>query len=246
VVTHRHELVRDQLAHLPYGSRPPPSPPVRVGVTGTGDALLVLPWTADELARERAAGARLLAALGVVHGMRVANTLPGALATPGALLLGDVVEELGALDVPLGHVDSDVAARAAWDLFDRVEADVLVVDAASAPVLFGAAPAGARPWWRGVAWLDVAPAAPARVSVPGFRGWQRTWLAVPEATSFFAHSCATGLLHVASHVVAEVEDGDGLVVTPAGGRVRRYATGLRARPLASCACGGPGPALEVC
>ncbi|HZP43373.1 MAG TPA: hypothetical protein VFD84_17935 [Candidatus Binatia bacterium] len=244
-ITRRDDLVRDQLAHLPYGSRATAAPPVRVGATGTGESLLVLAWTADELARERAAGAAMLAALGVAPGMRVANALPGALATPGSLLLGDVVEELGALDVPLGHVDGDAAARAAWELFDRVQADVLVVDAPSAPRLFAAAPAAPRPWWRGVVWLAVAPATPAPVPVPDFGGWQRTWVAVPEVTSFFAHSCAEGAFHAGAHVAAEVVDGEAVVATPGAGRVRRYATGLRARLRPSCACGAGGVALEV-
>ena len=74
-LTRREELVRDQVEHLPFGSRrfPDAAPPVRVGVTGSGDGLLVLAWSADALARERAAGARLLRRLGVGAGMRVAN-----------------------------------------------------------------------------------------------------------------------------------------------------------------------------
>src|SRR5207302_228022 len=90
-LTRREELLRDQLDHLPWGTRrfAAVAAPVRVGVTGSGDGLLVLAWSPEALARERAAGARLLRRLGVGPGMRVANSLPGALATPGALLLGD-------------------------------------------------------------------------------------------------------------------------------------------------------------
>src|SRR5262249_21350049 len=130
-LTRREDLVRDQLAHLPHGTRRTAGAgaPARTGVSGTGDTLLLLTWSASELARERAAGVRLFGRLGVRPGMRVANTLPGALATPGALLLGDVVEELGGLDVPLGPVAGEAAARQAWELVDRVEPDVLVLDA---------------------------------------------------------------------------------------------------------------------
>src|SRR5947207_2113705 len=94
----RSELVADQLAHPPWGSRgyAPDDPPVRVGATGSGTELLLLGWTAAELAVEVAAGATLFGRAGVVPGMRVANTLPGALVTPGALLLGDVIEAIGA------------------------------------------------------------------------------------------------------------------------------------------------------
>src|SRR5689334_13410659 len=130
VVTRRPDLVADQLARPPWGSRrfAPDDPPVRVGATGSGADLLLLGWTARELADEVAAGARLFGRLGVTPGMRIANTLPGALATPGALLVGDVVEAIGALDVPLGAIESEAGARAAWELFDRVQATVLVAE----------------------------------------------------------------------------------------------------------------------
>src|SRR5690242_15431786 len=93
-VVRHDDLVRDQLAHPPLGSRRPAGAPpvVRAGIAASGERLLVLAWSAAELARERAAGVRLFRRLGVEAGMRVANTLPGALATPGSLLLGDVVE----------------------------------------------------------------------------------------------------------------------------------------------------------
>jgi hypothetical protein len=195
--------------------------------------------------------------------MRVANTLPGALATPGALLLGDVVEELGALDVPLGPIETEAAARAVWELMDRVEPDVLVLDAPSAPALLAAAPAGARPWWRGIVLLRCGDDARVRaVVVPaavGFTGWQRTWLAVPEATSFVAHSCAAGRLHADEGVVVEV------IETMTGSPVRagvagvlvvtllaqdtqllRYVSGLAAHQLAApCPCGEPGYAFDT-
>src|SRR5690242_1472743 len=109
----REDLVRDQRAD-PRSIRG--TAPVRLGITGSGEDLLVLGWSAADLARERAAGTRLLGRLGMLPGMRVANTLPGALATPGSLLLGDVIEDLGALDVPLGVVESAAAARPAWEL----------------------------------------------------------------------------------------------------------------------------------
>jgi hypothetical protein len=132
-LTRRAELVEDQLAHPPLGSRRPPTAPapVRAGASGTGASLLVLAWSAAELARERRAGTRLLGRLGVRPGMRVANTLPGALVTPGSLLLGDVIEELGALDVPLGAVNSAAAAKQAWELVDRVEPEVIILDPGS-------------------------------------------------------------------------------------------------------------------
>ena len=259
-LTHRADLLRDQRDHLPHGTRrvPGAAAPVRVGVTGTGETLLVLAWSAADLARERAAGVRLFGRLGMRPGMRVANTLPGALATPGSLLLGDVMEEMGALDVPLGAVDGESAARAAWELFDRVQPDVLVI---GDPAFLASAPAAARPWWRGIVQLLSGTSA-VDASIPaatGFAGWQRTWLAVPEATSFVAGTCSASRFHVDERVRAEVVDAhtgkelpagrDGtLVLTPLDldGPLLRYASELAARVAPPpCPCGASGATLEV-
>jgi hypothetical protein len=251
----RDALVAGRRVHHPRGAG---AAPVRVGVTGTGEQLLLLAWSADDLARERAAGARLFGRLGITAGMRVANGLPGALATPGALLLGDVVEEIGALDVPLGEIGGDAAARAAWELVDRVEPDVLVLDAPGGLTLLAAAPARARTWWRGIVWLRgaVSPPRPPIPPVAGFGGWQRDWLAVPEATCFVGHSCARGVLHVDDEVTAEVVDPATGAPLPPGrpGEIalasrragERFASGIRGRALAGpCACGEAGIALET-
>ena len=249
-LTRRADLVRDQLAHPPYGTRRPPgAAPVRLGVSGSGAELLVLAWSAADLARERAAGTRVLARLGVAPGMRVANTLAGALATPGSLLLGDVVEELGALDVPLGAVEDAAAARQAWDLVERVTPDVIVLDDATTATFLAAAPPAERPWWRGIVWLRVGARAarPAPPAAAGFAGWQREWLAVPEATSFVAGTCFAGRFHVDEGVVAEVVD-ETLVLTPRGFQVplERYATELPARLIPGpCGCRAGGTTLEM-
>jgi len=263
-LTRRTELLHDQLEHLPHGTRrfADAAPAVRAGSTGTGADLLVLTWSAADLARERAAGARLLGRLGVHRGMAVANTLRGALVTPGALLIGDVVEEIGALDVPLGAVENDAAARQAWELVDRVRPAVLILDPPSALRLFTAAPRAARPWWQGIVWLrtdEVAAPQPAVADAAGFSGWQRTWLGVPEATSFVTHDCAAGRMHVDDAVIVEVVDDESgaalalggagtLALTPLGvdTPVLRYATGLRARvETAPCPCGSLGTCIEL-
>lgn len=257
--------MRDQLAHLPFGSRRfADAPlPVRVGVTGTGPDLLVLAWSAPALARERAAGVRLLRRLGLAPGMRIANTLPGALATPGSLLLGDVVEELGGLDVPLGVVEGAAAARQAWELLERVRPEVVVLDDASAPHLFAAVSAGRLDWWQGIVWLGVhevgsAEPHPAAIRPDTFAGWERTWLAVPEATSFVAGSCPASRHHADEGVVVEVVEETTaavrppgevgvLALTPLGGDLPlvRYATAIRARAVDGCPCGAGGAVLEI-
>lgn len=248
-LTRREELLRDQLEHLPHGTRrfADAAPPVRAGVTGTGDELLVLTWSAADLARERAAGARLLARLGVRAGMPVANTLRGALATPGALLLGDVVEAIGGLDVPLGAIENETAARQAWELVDRVQPAVLITDHASAARLFAAVPSATRAWWQGIVWLHEDSERPSLPDAAGFTGWQRAWLAVPEVTSFVAYSCAAARLHCDAGVVAEVVDGT-LVLTPLGvdTPVLRYASELRARAqTAPCSCGSTDTGIDL-
>jgi hypothetical protein len=236
----RADLVRDQLSERPFGShRRGDAPwPVRVGVVGTGEDLLVLAWSAAALAAERAAGVRLLHRLGVEPGLRVANTLPGALATPGSLLLGDVVEELGGLDVPLGEVTSTAAARAAWELIDRVTPHVLVADRVSAVTLFAAAPAAARPWWRGIVWLWSPAPRPAVPAAAGFAGWERAWLAAPEVTNFAAGSCPAEHFHLRDGVEAEVVS-SALVLSAPGCDTRRvrYLTDVAARRVESCPCG---------
>jgi hypothetical protein len=233
-VIRRPELVAEQLASPPWGSRrfAPDDPPVRVGIAGSGSDLLLLGWTARELAEEVGAGARLFARFGIGPGMRIANVLPGALVTPGALLLGDVVEAIGALDVPLGVIESEAAARPAWELLDRVQATVLIAEPGpGATTFFAAAPPADRPWWQGIVWLSRGGAAAPVPPPPGFAGWQRTWLAIAEATSFVAGSCAAGGFHADDASRAEVVDGT-LVVGS-----RRYASGLRARSLERCPCG---------
>jgi phenylacetate-coenzyme A ligase PaaK-like adenylate-forming protein len=262
-LTRRDDLVRDQLDHLPHGTRrlPGAPPPVRAGITGSGESLLVLSWSPDDLQRERAAGARMLRRLGVAPGMRVANALPGGLTTPGALLLGDVIEDIGALDVPLGAIDNESAARAAWDLIDRVQPGILVLERASAARLLAAAPAARRPWWVGTIWLcrgaapgDQRPFAQA----VGFEGWQRAWLSVPEASSFAAYACDLSRFHIGGRLVAEIVDSNTggppaaeggiltLTVLDSDAPLLRYATGVGARlEPAGCACGEPAAAIAL-
>jgi hypothetical protein len=239
----RADLVADQIAHPPFGRRTftANDPAVRVGTTGTGDALLLLAWSATELAREVEAGVRLLGRLGIRAGQRVANTLPGALATPGALLLGDVNEAIGALDVPLGTAETEAAARAAWELVDRVQCQVLILAPETAEMVFRAAPAASRPWLEGIVWLRRPDGADHPPAPDGFGGWQRTWLAIPEATSFAAGSCARGLLHADVALGAEVTDGQLVIASRAAGAP--FATGIAARA-ARCECGA-GDAFEL-
>jgi hypothetical protein len=255
----RSDLVEAQRRD-PQSARHPDA--VRAGITGSGDSLLVLTWTAAALARERAAGVRLLTAAGVRPGMRVANTLPGALSTPGSLLLGDVGDELGALDIPLGTIDSDAAAKQAWELIDRVEPHVLVLDRRGAERFLALAPSRERPSWVGIVWLctDASPAAPP-VLPPAcaFHGWQRRWLAVAEVTCFAAITCANQLFHPDEGVRAEVVDTQSgatlptsvigtLALTRLGddATTQRYATALRVRALArTCECGKPGMTWEI-
>jgi hypothetical protein len=141
--------------------------------------------------------------------MRIANALPGALATPGSLLLGDVVQDLGGLDVPLGAIDSAAVAKQAWTLIDLVEPAAIVLDTPAALQLFGSATARQRPWWQGIVWLHVngeGGGAPAVSEAAGFSGWQRTWLAVPDVTCFLAVSCAAERFHIDTRTSVDVVD----------------------------------------
>jgi hypothetical protein len=242
----RAELVAAQARQPPFGGRSfaAADGPVRVGTTGHGESLLLLAWSESDLARERAVGARVAARLGVEARMRIANALPGALATPGALIVGDVNEEIGALDVPLGEIETAGAAMAAWELLDRVEVGVLILDPAKAATLLAAAPPQPRPWWRGIVWLVHPGMQDTPRPVPHLAGWRRRWLAVPEVSSFVAGECARGGLHVEAAFEPSVDAGE-LVLGPLHPGVPwRYRTGLAARGLGTCACGADAPVLE--
>jgi len=249
-ITERGDLVRSQAAAVPLpGGAANGVAYVRAGVTGTGDDLLVLRWTAADLARERAAGARVLGGFGIRAGMRVANTLAGALVTPGSLLIGDVIDEMGCLDVPLGFTANEAGAKAAWELIDRVQPQVLILDKGSAPALLAAAAAQDRPWLLGIVWLQTASAGDPRCDLPaalGFSGWQRTWLAVPEVSSFVAGQCGASNWHVDEGVEAEIV-GEQLVLTPrdADSGLRRFASAVAARELPGCDCQGAGIVLRI-
>jgi hypothetical protein len=241
----RPDLVAEQRVRPPFGRRTfgPDDPPVRVGTTGTGADLMLLAWAETDLASERREGAGLFGRLGIRPEMRVANALPGALATPGALLVGDVNEEIGALDVPLGMIETDASARAAWELLDRVQVNVLILEPARAETVLAAMPAGARPWWQGVVWLRT-PGGGAPGALPdAFAGWQREWLAVPEVSSFVAGTCERGGFHAAEAVRLAAPEGELLVATRQGDEAP-YATGAQARIVEACSCGA-GPALEL-
>jgi hypothetical protein len=242
----RAELVAAQAEQPPFGGRvfPADDGPVRAGATGHGETLLVLGWSESDLARERAVGARVFARLGIEPKMRVANALPGALATPGALIVGDVNEEIGALDVPLGEIATEAAAKAAWELLDRVEVGVLILDPARAETLLAAAPAEPRPWWQGIVWLLCPGTQHAPPPVPHLAGWQRRWLAVPEVSSFVAGECARGGLHVEPAFEPSVDAGE-LVLGPLHPGVPwRYRTGWAAHGIGPCRCGSSVAALE--
>ncbi|GIW41995.1 MAG: hypothetical protein KatS3mg076_2572 [Candidatus Binatia bacterium] len=256
--TRREEILRDQLESLPFGTRAfaDASFPVRVGKSGRAETLLALAFTQADLEREKAAGVRFLRKLGIDPGARVANALPGALATPGSLLWGDVVEELGALDVPLGAGESEAEVSRAWEVFDLVEPALLVLRADTGPRFLASAPPRERRWLRGILWLVERP----ETSLPdippglGFDGWERKWWGVPEVASFVALSCAEGGFHVDEEILVEVWDGgrasrEGqgeLLLTPFGldTPVFRYGTGVRATLSLDCGCGTGGASFR--
>jgi hypothetical protein len=241
----RAELIADQQRQPPFGSRrfETGDGPVRAGTTGQGDALFLLPWSESHLARERAAGARVFGRLGIGARMRVANALPGALATPGALVVGDVTEALGALDVPLGEIATEAAAAPAWELIDRVEVNVLILDPARAASLLAAAPAQPRPWFQGIVWLCRPGEFATPPKVPHLPGWRRRWLAVPEMSSFVASECAQRMLHVDAAFAPTVEVGELVLGALHPDVPWRYRSGWPARVLGSCRCGASEPAL---
>jgi hypothetical protein len=126
------ELARDEHEHPPFGSWRSGDAFVRVGWTLVPRVLEALFFSAGDLAREAAVGARSLAAAGLERGWRETNTLAGGLATPGSLLVGDAVQALGSLDMPVGPLDKPPARATALDFWSRVRPDFAVLDTAGA------------------------------------------------------------------------------------------------------------------
>jgi hypothetical protein len=230
------DALDDPVGHLRLADAPPP---VRLGTARFGGATVVLSWTARDLARQAEAGARLFRLAGAERGWKIANTLDGGFATPGSLAVGDAVEALGALDVPLGPARDDAAARAAYSLLERVEVDALVFDAASAasllPLLDERPPRGLRLGLE----LGVARRPPLSVSV-------RRWLSAPGASVFAAVECGSARFHVDPDVRADVE-GDRILLSALAGDapILRFDVAIRGRAVETCGCGLPGVALEL-
>lgn len=192
----REILVASQKTLPPQTWRRVQDPFVRAGTSGRGATLLVLAWTDRMLAAERAAGVRLLRQAGVEPRQRVANNLAGALVTPGSLLLGDVVGELGALDIPIGETRSEQAAADTWQWLQRLRPEVVVFEAETADVLLRTMPRTVSATPCTVIWLhrsvpEVLP------GLPGAFGTVRAlhWIALPEVLSFFSYSCGTAHFH---------------------------------------------------
>ncbi len=213
----RELLVRLQQSLSPQAWRRPQCPLVRAGATGRGQSLLVVAWTAQMLAVERAAGVRFLRKAGIQPGYRVANTLPGALVTPGSLLLGDVVEALGGLDVPLGAITGMESALASWELLRLVEPHALVLEVTTAPTFFAAAPTQREWFFNVLVWLhrevpDAWPVLPEHVRAKD----TMHWLTVPEVQCFFAYSCGDGHFHLDELLSPRVIDPGTLSPAPRG------------------------------
>jgi hypothetical protein len=182
------ELTRldDPVAAMRLGDAPNP---VRLGSCERAGATMVVPFTADDLERIATYGARALGEAGVAAGMRVANTLEGGLETPGSLILGDALERLGALDVPLGPAYDEHAAKALAALTRRIDAQVVIVDGRTGGALVAELRKDPPRSCQGTIWLGVEPP-------PSVPGWCRRWISVPEVSIFFAVECRSGSLHV--------------------------------------------------
>lgn len=215
--------------------------PIRLGACERGGHTILVTFSAADLERTAACGARALAAAGIERGMRVANTLEGGLDTPGSLIVGDALERLGALDAPLGPVRDAKSARAMAELFDRTAIDVLIADDASGAALIDALHARPPRAWRGTLWLG------AERHAPDGRRWWRRWVSLPELSVFFAVECTRGSLHCDPDVHVEVRP-TGLRFSSLSGDAPLFAYDpgipLRVDPR-RCACGDPRPCVET-
>jgi len=217
--------------------------PVRLGACERAGETIVVTFTAADLDRVASYGARALGAAGVARGMKVANTLDGGIETPGSLILGDALERLGALDVPLGPVRDTAAAQAMARLVDRIGIDVLITSDASGAALVAAleqTPASISSW-RGTIWLG------AEERRAGADRWWRRWISVPEVSVFLAVECTRGALHLDPDVKAELRDGELCCSALAGDApllAYRPGVGLRVSEQ-TCSCADPRLVVEI-
>jgi phenylacetate-coenzyme A ligase PaaK-like adenylate-forming protein len=227
------DLAADERAHPPYGTWRAASEFVRVGVPARPSALEMLVFTPADLELEARVGALALSTVGLAPGGRETNTLPGGLATPGSLVVGDAAQALGALDMPVGPISAAAPRDTAFDFWQRVKPDFAVLDAAGAQDLARlledkgttANEIGLRAAVLVSDLRDPLPDAP-ELGVPVARV-----VGLAEAFSLLAPCDADGLFSVPSaEVVVEVLEGE-LVVTTLrhSAALVRYATGVRAR-----------------
>ncbi|HZR81801.1 MAG TPA: hypothetical protein VFD92_11945 [Candidatus Binatia bacterium] len=226
------DLAADEAAHPPYGSWRRRADLVRVGVPARPSPLEMLVFSASDLEREARVGARALAGAGLRPGMRATNTLPGGLPTPGSLVVGDAVEALGALDMPVGPVDADASRATAFDFWSRVRPDFAVLDVAGARALAALLAeqrkAASALGLAGIALVtDVRDPEP---EVPSFDVGVRRIVGLAEAFSLLAAQEDDGAFYPPSdEVVVEIAAGE-LVVTALrhSAALARYAPGARA------------------
>jgi hypothetical protein len=215
--------------------------PIRLGACERSGRTIVVTFTAADLERAAATGARAFAAAGIEPGMKVANTLEGGLETPGSLIVGDALERLRALDVPLGPVRDEKTAKTIAAMIDRLGVDVLIGDARSAGALLRELRAAPPRSWRGTLWLG------AERPAEDFGGWWRRWISLPEVSVFLAVECGRGSLHLDPDVHLEMRAGAPRLSSLAGDApLLAYEAGMPLRAAAqACACGDPRTCVEI-
>lgn len=242
------ELAADETANPPYGTWRAATDFVRVGVPAREGPLEMVVFTATDLELEARVGAATLAAAGLAPGRRETNTLPGGLATPGSLVVGDAAQALGALDMPVGQISAAGPRDVAFDFWQRVRPDFAVVDergAADLAELLGAKGTSAPGIGIRAAALvtdlrDAEPRVP-DLGVPTTRV-----VGLAEAFSLLAASDTDGVYRVpAGEVLVEVVDGELLLTTLRhSAALIRYAPGVTAR-LVSVEARGDGVAFAL-
>src|SRR5690606_5778787 len=226
-------LAADEQAHPPYGTWRAASEFVRAGLPVRTSPPEMVVFTAAALELQSRVRALALSIVRLAPGGRETNTLPGGLATPGALVVGDAAQALGALDMPVGPIGGGPPRDAAFDFWQRVKPDFVVLDAAGAADLArllderGTTASGIG--LRGAVVVsdlrDPLPEVP-ELGVPVAR-----IVGLAEAFSLLAPCDADGVFVVPrGEVIVEVLDGE-LVVTTLrhSAALVRHATGVRAR-----------------
>lgn len=201
------DLAAEVEAHPPFGRlQLAPQALIRAGLaTAALPRPTPIAWTRADLDAEAELGARMLRRAGLAARARTSDCLEGGLITPGTLAITDALDALDALALPVGPITTAAALQRAAEVWEIVQPQAIIADAASLTFLYTAAP---YPRPRAFVAL-LTPADGAELAAPPRDDVHRI-LSVPQVGTFIAGECAAhNGLHLADDAVLAETVGDG-------------------------------------